>query len=745
MQRVMSSGSFLLALLTLASVCGPSLAAPAPSPGALRLDAASYQVSEGVGILTVTVTRVGGSLGQVSANVRTLDITALEGKDYTRVFTTVTFAAGDTAPKTVILPILNDTVGEDPETFRVSLGPLMGGAVLGAPGTAVITINDNDAPPAPVLSATGMMKQLRMDWTSVPGTTEYRLLFRRHPVTVRTQVGPSHPASTTSTMLDIAVHRFSWAGARYTLSACNTYGCTPSDEIDVSGQMLATIGYFKASNAESADMFGGAISLYGSIRNSRGAIAVSADGNTLVVGAPEEDSDATGVNGDQASAAAAQSGAAYVFTRDAAGQWSQQAYLKPSNTPAVYFFGAAVALSDDGNTLAVGAPYECSTSTGVEGVQGDAVDHNGCIIAAYPPEGGRGAVYVFTRSGSQWSQQAFVKASNADRGDKFGDAVALSASGDTLAVGAWGEGSLFTGVNPPQANNSGDHVGAAYVFTRSNGQWSQEAYVKALNVRHGDHFGVSVALSDDGATLAVGARCETGKSLGVNGDASARYGGGCPGAAYVFARVGAQWSQQAYIKSSNTPVSPEFGSALALSGDGNTLAVGAPSERSTATGIGGDQQADEIHPCCYRRGAVYVFARSAAVWSQQAYVKASNTGDYDEFGWAVALSANGNTLAVGAPGEASSAAGIAGDQADDTQESSGAVYLFERNAGSWSQRAYVKAPNTGLADQFGSSVHLSGDGSTLAVAAPTEDSAATGIGGDQLADSAPNAGAVYLY
>src|SRR5262245_24489491 len=114
--------------------------------------------------------------------------------------------------------------------------------------------------------------------------------------------------------------------------------------------------------------------------------------------------------------------------------------------------------------------------------------------------------------------------------------------------------------------------------------------------------------------------------------------------------------------------------------------------------------------------------------SLPAYVKASNTGAGDQFGSSVALSADGSTLAVGAWLEDSVAAGIGGNQADNSAPAAGAVYLFTRSGTTWSQQAYVKASNTGANDWFGSSVALSADGSTLAVGASREDSAATGIG-----------------
>jgi len=204
------------------------------------------------------------------------------------------------------------------------------------------------------------------------------------------------------------------------------------------------------------------------------------------------------------------------------------------------------------------------------------------------------------------------------------------------------------------------------------------------------------------------------------------------------------WRQFAYLKASNAGDGDQLGSALALSGDGYTLAVGAPGESSNATGINGNQNDNSA----YSSGAVYVYARAGAVWSQQAYLKASNTGANDQFGNAVALSADGNTLAVAAVFEDSGAKGINKDQADNSVDESGAVYVFTRTGNVWTEQAYIKASNTGEKDDgdtFGYAIALSDDGATLAVGAPSEDSSATGINGREDDNSAPGAGAVYVF
>jgi hypothetical protein len=184
-----------------------------------------------------------------------------------------------------------------------------------------------------------------------------------------------------------------------------------------------------------------------------------------------------------------------------------------------------------------------------------------------------------------------------------------------------------------------------------------------------------------------------------------------------------------------------FGHRVALSRDGSTLAVSTHREDSNATGIDGNQADNSAGDS----GAVYVFARDGGGWNQQAYVKASNTGVDDQFGWSMALSGDGSTLAVGTYLEDSSATGIDGSQADNSASNSGAAYVFERSGGAWRQQAYVKASNTGVGDEFGWSVALSADSATLAVGAPREDSNATGIDGNQADNSATNSGAVYLY
>jgi len=491
-------------------------------------------------------------------------------------------------------------------------------------------------------------------------------------------------------------------------NANNDDGC--HDDCNVS---LST--YIKASNTGTADLFGV-------------SVALSADGSTLAVGAPWEDSAATGIDGDQADNVAPNAGAVYVYTWSGTA-WSQQAYVKASNPGAGDEFGASVALSADGATLAVGARKEASAATGIGGNQDDNT------------AGDAGAVYVYTRSGTTWSQEAYVKASNPGAGDYFGNSVALSVDGSTLAVGAWREASAATGIGGDQADAAATpYAGAVYVYTRSGTTWSQEAYVKASNPGAGDRFGRRIALSADGSTLAVGADREACSATGIGGDQDDNSAKNA-GAVYVYTRSGTAWSQQAYVKASNPGAGDQFGTSVALSADGSILAVGADGEASAATGLGGDQADNSAGAA----GAVYVYTRSGTTWSQQAYVKTSNTGAGDRFGFSVALSADGATLTVGALEESGAATGLGGNQADNSARAAGAVYVFERSGSTWSQQAYVKASNTGTSDNFGFGVALSANGSTLAVSAFGEDSAATGIDGDQADNSAGNAGAVYVY
>ena len=344
--------------------------------------------------------------------------------------------------------------------------------------------------------------------------------------------------------------------------------------------------------------------------------------------------------------------------------------------------------------------------------------------------------------------QAYVKASNttASQFRYFGSNVALD--GDTLAVSA-DEASCATGINGNQANSSCPGAGAVYVFTRTGGTWSQQAYLKASNTEAGARFGLGENLSLSGNTLAVGATQEDSCATGVNGNQA---NSSCPGAGavYVFTRTGSTWSQQAYVKASNTSyihqglsIEPFFGQAVAVSG--NTLVVGAPDEDGCATGINGNQ-ADFG---CQHTGAVYIFTRSNSVWTQEAYVKAShhNVVQGEEFGVTVALDVD--TLAVGAVFEDSCSRGINSDRTTTSCSAAGAVYVFTRTAGVWTQQAYVKASNTNTigippeGDQFGSTIALKGE--TLTVGAALEDSCATGIDGNQADEGCPGSGAVYVF
>ncbi len=391
--------------------------------------------------------------------------------------------------------------------------------------------------------------------------------------------------------------------------------------------------YLKASNSNAYDEFGSSVAI---------------SGDTIVVGAWKEASAAAGVNGNQSDNSASKAGAAYVFVRSGS-NWIQQAYLKASNTNEGDRFGNSVAIS--GDTIIVGAYCESSNATGINGDQSD----NSAYWA--------GAAYVFNRSGSNWSQQAYLKASNTDSIDGFG--MSVSISGNTIVIGAYAESSNAVGVNGNQSDNSASAAGAAYVFVRSDTTWSQQAYLKASNTDSGDAFGESVAISVD--TIVVGAWHEDSNSTGVNGNQSDNNAQNA-GAAYVFVRSGTAWTQQAYLKASNTDDYDGFGRPVAIYSD--TIVVLTCQEDSNATGIDGNQYDNSASFA----GAGYVFTREGATWTQQAYIKASNTDAGDLFGWSAAIS--GNTIVIGASDEGSNSTGVNGDQYDNSASMAGAAYVF---------------------------------------------------------------------
>jgi len=570
-----------------------------------------------------------------------------------------------------------------------------GGPVIPVPGAPSVNV-----------SATSP-KVLTFTWTGVAGATHYRLLKNPNGVSGYTQVGADLPNTTTTATDYIGVHLHDWINANYIVQACNSVACINSTAVFTNPAIIAAIGYFKASNTGFDDNFGYAVSL-------------SADGSTLAAGAYREDSNSTGVN-TISNENGINSGAVYVFNRTG-NIWSQQAYIKASNTGDFDTFGWSLSLSADGATLAVGAVSEDSSTTGINTIPNELASN-------------AGAVYVYNRSGNIWSQQAYIKASNITTG--FGQSVSLSADGATLAVGSHAEASSTTGINSTP-DMGASFAGAVYVFTRNSDLWSQQAYIKASNTGSNDFFGWSASLSADGSTLAVGAVGEDSSTTGINSTPDENASDA--GAVYVFTRNSNIWSQQAYIKPSNTGASDQFGWSLSLSADGATLAVGANVESSSTTGINSTSNED-----AFAAGAVYVFNRSSNIWNQQAYIKASNTAAGDHFGVSVSLPADGATLAVGAFGDDSSTTGINSTPNNNQSFESGAVHLFTRSGSIWSQKAYIKAPtNPAAGDYFGMSVSLSGDGDTLAVGANGENSSTTGINSTDN-DAPADAGAVYLY
>jgi hypothetical protein len=272
---------------------------------------------------------------------------------------------------------------------------------------------------------------------------------------------------------------------------------------------------------------------------------------------------------------------------------------------------------------------------------------------------GIGQAYVFGRAGASWTLQATLLASDGRQADRFGASVAIS--GDTVVIGA-------PGVDVPGKAEAGQ----AYVFVRNGTAWTEQARLGASDPAQFDRFGSAVAISGD--TVVVGAPMNTPGASGA-------------GRAYVFARIGGAWGEQAKLAPSDGAGGDRFGFSVAI--DGDTALAGAPHKGLAGTA---------------NTGQAYVFVRSGSAWGEQAKLAASNAGAGDQFGASVALGAD--AALIGAP------------HANGAPQA-GQAYLFVRSGATWSEQTRL-VPSDGVAyDQFGFAVGIAGG--MLVVGAPFHD------------------------
>jgi hypothetical protein len=354
------------------------------------------------------------------------------------------------------------------------------------------------------------------------------------------------------------------------------------------------------------------------------AVAISADGATAIVGAP---GDAGG------------RGAAWVFTREGS-TWMQQGEkltdgeVTGGSLPEASAFGTSVAISADGATAVVGGP-------------GDGA--------------GAGAIWVFTREGSTWTQQGEKLTGGEEEGvAEFGRSVAISNDGATVLAGG-----------PRDAKG----LGAAWAFTREGSTWTQQG-AKLLGAHEAGHgqFGGSVALSGDGGTALIGARADHSFTN--------------TGAAWAFSRTGSTWTQQGEkLTGAGETTGGEFASSVTLSDDGETALIGGVANE------GGT-------------GAAWAFTHEGSTWLQQGEKLTSGEASPAAFGSAAALSANGTKALIGSSGDALEA---------------GAAWIFASEGAGWvRQGAKLTGGDEAGAAAFGSSVALSDGAHTALIGGPQD-------------------------
>ena len=373
---------------------------------------------------------------------------------------------------------------------------------------------------------------------------------------------------------------------------------------------------------------------------------MSEDGDTAVIVAVGR----TGINDE------GPPGSVFVYTRDSElpETWNRRARLTRDNTNDG--FGSSISVSGtDEKTLVIGTPFECIPDE----------DDEDCLIA--------GAAHVYTGSGGSWSHQGRLVADDAEFDHRFGAAVAVSADGSTILIGAFED--------EPEPDAATSH-GSVYAFGRENGTWTQQAKLPGPEEEFSveNSFGSSLAVSNDGDTVVIG----DGSNDERDGEVT--------GAAHIYTRTGGTWGRQATLRAADGDEYDGFSAEATISGDGMTAVITAPQDND---------------PNGELAGSAYVFTQDGGSWNQQAKLVAGDGDEDDRFGSAAALTDAGDTAIIGADSDE-----------DPNGESAGSAYVYNRDENGWSQQTKLAPSNDDRFASFGSSIGLSPEGETAVIGAP---------------------------
>jgi len=387
------------------------------------------------------------------------------------------------------------------------------------------------------------------------------------------------------------------------------------------------------------------------------SIAIS--GDYAVVGAPDEDEDASG------GATLAGAGSAYILYNNA-GTWTQVQKICASDRAASDNFGRSVDI--DGDYIIVGAYNEDENATG-----------SGTLVSS-------GSAYIFHNTAGTWSQVQKICASDRAANDFFGFSVSIS--GNYAIVGAQQEDEDAAGANTMSM------AGSAYIFLNTAGTWAQVQKIVANDRAAADSYGYSVSISGDYAI--VGAYQE---------DENAAGGANLPeaGSSYIYYNNAGTWIHDQKIVPPSRATQDYFGYAVDISGD--YLIVGAYNE---------DEDASEANTMV-AAGSAYIFYNNAGTWTIANKLVASDRLAADRFGYAVAI-CNDYAL-VGAYYEDEDAAG------SNTFSGAGSAYVFHNNAGNWSQSQKIVPSDRAMGDYFGFTVALTSSSLMVGAYAEDHDAA----------------------